>query len=57
MLISVQHFFFFKKVIFKMEDLLDTANGKSTLKYFWDVKKIKQCNTDQNESVTTTLRK
>lgn len=40
-----------------MEYLLDTANGKNTLKYFWEVKNIKQCSTNQKEGVTKTLEK
>lgn len=40
-----------------MEDPWDTANGKSPLKYLWEVKKIKRFNTDQKEGVTIILRK
>lgn len=40
-----------------MEDPLDKTNGNSPLKYLWEVKKTKQCNTDQKEGITLILRK
>lgn len=40
-----------------MEDPSDTTNEKSPLKYLQDVKKIKQCNPDEKEDVTTILRR